>query len=1031
MARFLRAATHAGKTGVGFNIHIVLHKLTSSDADAKELEMVYPVVTRGTHKVRGTPVPILSSRQVHWTDESLSFHCTMYRTKHATFQPKTFTVDVVKARGDCVLCTFEVDLAQYTSEKNAGNNSYSLVIQPKKAWGNGSLMMSLATALDTERPLSASSTTASRTQHDPIDEGERSHAVDSPPKRVASHIVSSRRMTFQAPATDEGADDDAAVNNASETSSANVPTDHDDERDAPPSSASFAAQIVKYDRANKDLQAKLDAALVQLSQAATKQPTVNDEDVGYRAKYDVLVVAHAAVQDELASVKEKKAKAEKEVVLRRTELQAAMESSSRVNVVQLERIRHLTSLNEELKGKIQHLMQAAARAAAEATAHPPTSPLRHVASWSEGLGHHTVPKPLDADLTYTPVAASNTVAGEVLRLQQDKKALEDKVMRMQRDVDSLENQLFDRSSELQQVLELHSHCNHTLSLKAADLAKAQEDIVRLQMQRSASSTEMGSGEADALVEMLQRNVDELRDEVSALQTKNSQLRDAKTKVETELCKRVTELKRGRSSNSATMDQTQVDQLTAASRDQSQRIRELEAQLVKAQEAMSHTGFSLSDMDVVRCVQNSSAQSLTQATSVVDAEVGYLKQQVRELKDAMERVQEELAEKAGELQQALDMHTRMQQDSVQQLNQAETQLEAEGRRLLVLQAQIECLQEEKNVWLGEKEALEHAVKAEATEKQLHVEALAALKAVNEEVVVARIEAANALHLAELTSLKSDMEATIEENQQLQAEVKDLHARTSFEHSDTSALRAQILDLKHDLQHMQYELSEKAAEMAAWQKQHSKDQIESELQVLLDEKIEMCNGLQDKLEKSQAEVQKLKDRMDQQVDARNDEMEQLLQQRNDEWMAAKDELAKCSWELDRLKAQQADERAKTAEADGADVTSAAKHVEEEFKFAKDQLTSCELELETLKVVNRELEAKVAALDAQLSTSTGTDEVGQLKKENEFFQTELVETKMKLALLQEKHDDLINEHKKIEKEWLVLKIQSAEAALKAKKK
>ncbi|RHZ30161.1 hypothetical protein DYB31_007224, partial [Aphanomyces astaci] len=539
---------------------------------------------------------------------------------------------------------------------------------------------------------------------------------------------------------------------------------HDDDVQAPPSSVSFAAQIIKYDRANKDLQAKLDAALLQLSQAA-KPPSVSDEDVGYRAKYDALAVAHAAVQDELVSVKEKKAKAEKEVVLRRTELQAAMESSSRVNVVQLERIRHLTSVNEELKGKVQEYIQAATRTAAESA---PIVALRHVSSWSEGVGPQALAKPVDADLTYTPVAASNTVAAELLRLQQDKKALEEKATRMQCDVESLENQLFERSSELQQVLELHAHCNHSLSLKATELAKAHEEIVRLQMQRTSAATisvdhqDNTSGEADALVEMLQRTVAELQEEVSVLQTKNSQLRDAKSKVETE---------------TSIFDQTQQEQLSAVSQAQAQRIRDLEAQLTKTTEAVPPPS---AEMEVVRNVLSSSSSAIRpndndvlskrQASTVLDAEVGYLKQQVRQLKDEHDRVQNELAEKTGELHRALDMHARMQRDSVQQLNQAEAQLEAEGHRLLVLQAQIDCLKQEKDQWMGEKYALEKSVAVESSEKQRHLEALAALKVVNEEVIVARIEEAHALHTAELTSLKSDMAATIDENQQLQAEVE---------------------------------------------------------------------------------------------------------------------------------------------------------------------------------------------------------------------------------------------------------------------
>ncbi|RHY01393.1 hypothetical protein DYB25_012628 [Aphanomyces astaci] len=419
------------------------------------------------------------------------------------------------------------------------------------------------------------------------------------------------------------------------------------------------------------------------------------------------------------------------------------------------------------------------------------------------------------------------------------------------------------------------------------------------MQRTSAATisvdheDNTSGEADALVEMLQRTVAELQEEVSVLQTKNSQLRDAKSKVETE---------------TSIFDQTQQEQLSAVSQAQAQRIRDLEAQLTKTTEAVPPPS---AEMEVVRNVLSSSSSAIRpndndvlskrQASTVLDAEVGYLKQQVRQLKDEHDRVQNELAEKTGELHRALDMHARMQRDSVQQLNQAEAQLEAEGHRLLVLQAQIDCLKQEKDQWMGEKYALEKSVAVESLEKQRHLEALAALKVVNEEVIVARIEEAHALHTAELTSLKSDMAATIDENQQLQAEVKALQSKSSCEHSDTNALRAQIQELKHDLQHMQYEL-----------------------------------------------------------------------------------------------------------------------------------TSCELELESLKVVNRDLEAKVVALEKQLSASTSVDGgIDQLKKENEYFQTELVQTKMKLALLQEQHDDLSSEHKKIEKEWLLLKIQSAESALKAKKK
>ncbi|KAH9091348.1 hypothetical protein LEN26_018760 [Aphanomyces euteiches] len=1016
MSRFLRAATHAGKTGVGFNVEIVLHKLTCSDPTAKETELVYPIITRGSHKVKGQPAPILSSHEVHWVEETLSFHCTMYRTKQQTFLAKPFTVDVVKAKNDTIVWSFEVDLANYTSEKNHGSNSYSLVVQPKKALGNASLMMSLATSLDTERSMTASSTTASRTQHDndTRDVSESSSTAESPPKRGSANIVASRRITFQMPAEESHA----------------IAESEPDEEDRP-STAQFAAQAMKYDQTIKELQAKVEA-----TNEAQRRST--DEIQSWRVKYDELEATHMTTLEELREVKEKKAKAEKEVVLRRTELQTAMESSSRVNVVQLERIRQLTSLNEELRGKVAELQLVVEKQMAA-----PPSPLRHVASWSEGVG---AIKPVDADLEKYqagPVEPSNTVAGELVRLQADKKHLEEKVATLQREFETLENQLFERSSELQHLLELHSRCNQTISAKAAELAQAQEEIQRLESQYGASGgnrrEQDGESDNDELVAMLQRNLEEVQEELAAMQTKNSQLRDAKAKVEAELCKRLAEIKRAKSDNSM-LNPSQYEELNLKIRDQADRIRELQNQLestqmelTKAQESKTDQVRNVLNAHFPTQVQMEALQSVRQTSTAppsspaVDSEVGYLKQQVRELKDQRDRIQDELNEKSLEFQQALDMHVRMQRDSVQQLNDVEAQLEAQGHRLVILQAQMKCLEDEKTTWMNNKQALERVIE----EKTMQEKASIALAQVNEEVVQARIDESNAVFKAELMSLKSDLEVTADENEHLKAEIKALSAKSSFEHSDAGALRSQIQDLKNEVQHLQYELSEKIAEMDEWTRKHDADQVESEIQIALEAKSSECSSVTQKLKACEEELQELKERLQSQEDAKNDEMEKLLQERTDEWMTAKDELAKCAWELEQMKAQRAQELAEKEQVE-KDESPDVRQVQVEFKFAKDQLTSCELELETLKVVNQQLEIKVQDLEANISTTKSSEEcLDQIKKENEYFQTELVETKVKLAQLQEKHDDLTSEHKKIEKEWLMLKIQSAEAALKAAKK
>ncbi|KAF0705901.1 hypothetical protein As57867_006868, partial [Aphanomyces stellatus] len=573
-------------------------------------------------------------------------------TKQQTFQPKPFTVDVVRVRGDTVLCTFEVDLAQYISEKNHGTNAYSLVVQPKKHWGGATLMLSLATSLDTDKPPTASST-MSRAQNDNEvhDESEKSGstAFESPPKRPSPHIIASTRTSYQTTA------DESPVATRSTQQCDDRHDDDVDDETSTPNSVSFAAQIIKYDRANKDLQAKLEVAVKELAAAKA----CADDGASWKAKHDQLAAAHGPLQDELASMKDKKAKAEKEVVLRRTELQSAMESSSRVNVVQLERIRHLTSLNEELKGKVAELtlQLTTERRATQAAAAPM---LRQVSSWTEGVGpqpsvdesHLVQPAPLEA--------STNTVASEVVRLQAEKKTLEEKVLAMQHDVETLENQLFERSSELQHVLELHAHCNQALTAKAGEVSKAQEEIVRLQM-LTASQEQRNDGndreDAEQMVAMMQRNLDEMQDEVTQLQTKNNQLRDAKAKVETELCKRMAELKRGASWTGPT--QAQMDELTQQTRHQADHIADLQTQLesmqldlAKAKEDASSSPAQVRSVlnthfptqmqaDAVEMVRQTTTTTKQPPSAAMDSEVGYLKQQVRELRDQKERIQDEV------------------------------------------------------------------------------------------------------------------------------------------------------------------------------------------------------------------------------------------------------------------------------------------------------------------------------------------------------------------------------------------------------
>jgi hypothetical protein len=104
---------------------------------------------RGSHRVKSMSVPIgpfradMGSRHIQWSEEVLSLHSTMFRTKQHTFQPKPITVEIIKTKGDFHVATFEVDLAEYISDKNHGSNSYDVNVTAKKCWGNATLLVGL------------------------------------------------------------------------------------------------------------------------------------------------------------------------------------------------------------------------------------------------------------------------------------------------------------------------------------------------------------------------------------------------------------------------------------------------------------------------------------------------------------------------------------------------------------------------------------------------------------------------------------------------------------------------------------------------------------------------------------------------------------------------------------------------------------------------------------------------------------------------------------------------------------------------
>ena len=73
--------------------------------------------------------------------------------------------------------------------------------------------------------------------------------------------------------------------------------------------------------------------------------------------------------------------------------------------------------------------------------------------------------------------------------------------------------------------------------------------------------------------------------------------------------------------------------------------------------------------------------------------------------------------------------------------------------------------------------------------------------------------------------------------------------------------------------------------------------------------------------------------------------------------------------------------------------------ELKSATEAVNSSTILIEELKEKNKKLDEDVYSMAQSKIDIAGSEDCDKLKAENEFFQSELVDTKMKLALLQGK--------------------------------
>ncbi|DAZ96356.1 TPA: LOW QUALITY PROTEIN: hypothetical protein N0F65_008006, partial [Lagenidium giganteum] len=323
----------------------------------------------------------------------------------------------------------------------------------------------------------------------------------------------------------------------------------------------------------------------------------------------------------------------------------------------------------------------------------------------------------------------------------------------------------------------------------------------------------------------------------------------------------------------------------------------------------------------------------------------------------------------------------------------------------LQARLEQVQ------LRERAQSELDAQQASQDKEQQEEKVRAVCEKNERLV----EQLNELDSA-LTRLKDEREQLTDKVEELEVSKDKARAEVDVAQETIEELRRQVTEISEELQATQQELetvknvelaqTAAAAAAAAARNQELQEKWEelrsqnNELQSRVTELEQKLTAAEENEQEREAELQQQVAELKQETATLREELAQLKESKEQ----AENELHERAIELK----QALDNHHRLS----VDHTERVSSLETEKEALREQVDAEAKEKE-------EVEKKLRA------------EVESLQKENDYYQHELVDSKMKLAELTEKNDELASQYKKMEKNFIELKIKAAERDLKDSKK
>ncbi|GAB9465325.1 hypothetical protein Gpo141_00002736 [Globisporangium polare] len=562
-----------------------------------------------------------------------------------------------------------------------------------------------------------------------------------------------------------------------------------------------------------------------------------------------------------------------------------------------------------------------------------------------------------------------------------------------RTIQDLENQLRQSESANVQLEKESTVKDIKIEQLQAENEELNEEVEKLKLQLKTSASSAGKSRADSDGVM---QVDFIQ--YMSLKEENDKLKE---RIEVfEKAKSSVEIPRSPSKPSAHKEEEDSDDSDDDDDDDDEKKSEASSANEYQDAQEPHLLAEISELKHSVAVVSSERDELNRTISSLK---GDNKQLLAQVKDLQVQTQELIAEvdkkdkalvlasAAASASAANDIEgTSEAEEQEEQLSEVKIENEKLVHQLNHLDHVVTKLKDEKSSLLGKLEHAESANErarqdiesAQQTIEQLHGE---------KENLAGKLQSAESAHerakreidSAELT-IAQLREQVQEISAQLEATQQDLHSLRHEELAASVAATAAAVAKNQDLQERWDELR----------------QQNSDLQARVEELEEKLAQTEADEEAKEAELQRQVFDLKQETETLREELEQL-----------------------RVSKQQAED----------ELLERAVALKDALESQRRLTIGHEEELTQLAMSNEEMRARVEQKSEQVQelTAEWRQKFDTLEQENDYFQRELIDSKMKLAELTQQNDELSTHNKKMEKAIVEMKIQAAEKDLKKDKK